>query len=212
MVQLWLSSDTGGTLFYLFQLMQRKAEVLDIMGDWNQAESIHRRGLELAEVHTDERLRADARALLAFSKARDHYRRAIDLCRKLKLRPELAENLNQAAELFLSQGNADRARQLNTEALAAAAEIGRQDVVFSSRLMEARIAARNDRDAAAGMMRALADDRLNDSQRAEVCCHLFKLTGDHDCKRKAREAYQSVYNAAPDLAVKLRLEELAETA
>ncbi|MBU2462906.1 MAG: tetratricopeptide repeat protein [Candidatus Edwardsbacteria bacterium] len=186
--------------------------------NYPMAREYYSRHLALAEELGDKRSISFAegslgglyKALLAFPKALNHYQRAIDLCRELKLRPELAENLNQMVELFLLQGKAGQAKQLNAEALEVAAEIGKQEIKFASRLLQARIAAQSDRTAAEGMMRALVDDRLNHSQTAEVCYQLFKLTGDFDDKRKARVAYQSAYNAAPDLAVRLRLEELTE--
>jgi len=185
--------------------------------NYPMAREYYSRHLALAEELGDKRSISFAegalgglyKALLAFPNALKHYQRAIDLCRELKLRPELAENLNQTAELFILQGKSGQAKQLNTEALEVAAEIGKQEIKFASRLLQARIAAQSDRTAAEDMMRSLVDDRLNHSQTAEVCYQLFKLTGDSDCKRKAREAYQLAYTAAPDLAVRLRLEELA---
>jgi tetratricopeptide (TPR) repeat protein len=185
--------------------------------NYPMAMDYYRRHLALAEELGDKRSISFAEAalaglyqvLIAYPKAWAHFQRAIKLCRELQLRPELADNLAQAAELFLLQGDPARSRELNGEALAVAAEIGRQEVMFSGRLLEARITGQSDPRAAAGMMRAMLNESLKPAQRAEACYQLFRLTGDAECQRQAREAYQSVLAEAPDVRIKLRLEELA---
>ena len=192
--------------------------IYQLQYNFPMAREYYSRHLALAEGLGDKRSISFAegslgglyKALLAFPKALNHYRRAIGLCRELKLGPELAENLNHTAELFLLQGQAGQARPLNAEALEAAEGIGKQEIIFSSRLLQARIAAAEDRNAAATMMRSLADGGLKPGQTAEVCYQLFMLTGEEECRQKAMAAYQSLYNEAPDLAIRLKLDELTE--
>jgi tetratricopeptide (TPR) repeat protein len=185
--------------------------------DYPMAMEYYRRHLALAEELGDKRsisfaegaLGGAYKELLAFPKSRAHYQRAIALCRELKLTPELADNLVQAAELMLLQGDAGQARSLDDEAMILAAGIEQQGTLFTGRLLQSRITARDDAAAAATMMRALLGGELSDQQRAEVCYRLFQLTGDEDCRQQALEAFQSAYDMVPDPALKLRLEELS---
>jgi tetratricopeptide (TPR) repeat protein len=185
--------------------------------DYPMAMEYCRRHLALAEELGDKRSISFAegalggvyKELLAFPKAWAHYQRAIALCRDLKLVPELTGNLVQAAELMLLQGDAGRAGVLNAEALALATETGNRESSFNARLLQARITALNDQTAAAGMMRALLDGELGDAQRAEVCYRLFQLDGDEICRQQALVFFRAAQAAAPDPALRLRLEELS---
>lgn len=184
--------------------------------DYPMAMEYYRRHLALAEELGDKRsisfaegaLGGAYKELLAFPKSWAHYQRAIALCRELKLAPELTDNLIQTAELMLNH-DAARARELNDEALALAAETGNRESLFSGRLLQARITALDDRTAAAGMMRALLDGELNGSQQAETWYRLFRLTNDEDSRRQARSAFLSAHGTSPDPIIKLRLEELS---
>ncbi|HTY09174.1 MAG TPA: tetratricopeptide repeat protein [Candidatus Edwardsbacteria bacterium] len=185
--------------------------------NYPMAMEYYRRHLALAEQLGDKRSISFAEAalaglyhvLIAYPKAWAHYDRAIRLCRELQLKPELADNLSQTAELFLQQGDHGRAAALNEEALAVAGETGAPALAFRCRLLAARIASQRDPQGAAARMRALLEGPLKPDQRAEACYHLFRLTGDEDCRRQAQQACRAVLAETPDLATKLRLEELS---
>lgn len=185
--------------------------------DYPMAMRYYRRHLALAEELGDRRSVSFAEAylaglymqLMAFPQAWDHFERAINLCRELKLKTELAENLANAAQLRFMQGKPDMAGRLNQEARAAAAEANHQDVIFSTKMLEARLAAREDPAGAAEMIKCLAEGAIKDDQRSEACFQLFKITGSDVYRNMAREMYQNVYEKNRDPAIKLRLDELS---
>ncbi|MCU0606988.1 MAG: tetratricopeptide repeat protein [Candidatus Edwardsbacteria bacterium] len=217
--QLAIMNDLGDVRSKTYAL-GNIAQVYKLQYDYPMAMEYCRRHLALAEELGDKRSVSFAegalgglyRTLLAHRKAQDHYRRAIALCQDLRLLPELADNLNQLSELSLDQGAAAAARDLNARALAVAAETGRPDAGFAARVMAARLAALDSPADGAAMLRSLDDGRLTALQQAEVSYRLFAVTRDPEHRRRARDAYRSLCAAAPDPALKVRLEELTDGA
>jgi hypothetical protein len=92
--------------------------------------------------------------------------------------------------------------------MAIADEIKYGEIIFNSRLKQARILALNDPAAAARDIEAMAQEFPDDDGQAVIYYTLYKITGDPGFKDRAIELYRKLLGMQFEIDNQRRLDEL----
>ncbi|MBN2378976.1 tetratricopeptide repeat protein [candidate division WOR-3 bacterium] len=183
------------------------------MESYDKALEYYTNQLEIARSLADEETMCKAlgnssiayKELGNFEKARDHNDKAVEIARQRNLKSHLAVYLCESAGLSFREGDIQAAATANCEALKLAEETHNNDVAFTSRLFNAQIAAKEDKNKAVLTLEDLLKSELQDWQRAALYHELYKLTGKDEHRKSALDLYRKLHEktSRPSYAKKI---------
>jgi len=185
-------------------------------GEYDQAIECYHRRIAIAEELGDRRGVGTALGNLAsifmeldqFDRALETSDQAIQIMRTLGVKYYLCNFLDARADLFLRLGRIEDAKASNREALAIAEEIKNGEIVFNSRIKQAKITALDDRPKAIRALEALAEAHPDDEAQAILYYELFKLTADPRHKDRSVELYRKLLSVQFEIDNQKHLDEL----
>jgi tetratricopeptide (TPR) repeat protein len=188
------------------ECFQKKLEIADEMG-YKQGKSIALNDLGNAFSRLGD-----------IEKAETCLDEAIAIGRELKLMDYLCGYLQRKSEIILSAQDSvpsDRlsvAAELNNEASEIAKRVGKQDIIFATELLSARIiAARGRITDSVERLSALAEQYLDHKKQAAIYYTLAGITLKPDHRATAHDLYRDLYKRMPDHEFKRRAEEMKPT-
>ena len=166
----------------------------------------HEKGIAVASFNLGEISKEQGNT----QRAEELFQQAISYARQ-QSRYLLCQFLAGYADLRLRQQRLTEALESSREAQAIAQELHLTDVVWTSRLLQARIAAAVDRPAGLVQMERLLNEPSDDPAAAEVHYWLFQNGGGETHRQAALEIYRSLDTDPENRVVKRKIAEL-ETA
>jgi class 3 adenylate cyclase/tetratricopeptide (TPR) repeat protein len=185
-------------------------------GEYDQAVDCYHRRIAIAEEIGDRRGVGTSLGNLAslykdlgdYDRALEASDQAIQIMRTLGVKYYLCTFLDTQADLFLNLGKIEDARVRNREALAIAEEIKYSEIVFNSRVKQAKIAALDDRSRAIKALEGLVETYKDDENQAILYYELFKLTADPRHKDRSAELYRKLLSVQFEIDHQKHLDEL----
>jgi len=185
-------------------------------GEYDQARARYQQRFEIAEELGDRRgvgtalgnLASIYKALGEYDQALEATDQAIEIMRTLGVKYYLCTFLDAKVDLFLQLGRIEDAKTCNMEALAIAEEIKNGEIIFNSRVKQAKIAALKDRDAGIEALEALAETHKDDEAQAILHYELFKLTADPRHKDRSVGMYRKLLSIQFEIDHQRHLDEL----
>lgn len=141
-----------------------------------------------------------------------HYNRAIEVLDELQQFYHLSEYLLHRAQLHLDMGHHDDAAAEEKHIMTAAAKAGREDIDFLARILEARLLALSDPQAAIGRLESLAEQAGDENLRTEALYWLALTSGREPYLGRALQHLRNLYASGPDHDLEVRIATLQKLA
>ena len=145
-------------------------------------------------------------------RALEYLARAIATGRQRNIRFYLCDCLFFMADLLFSLGRLEECAAVNAEMLAVATEIQRNNLVFRSKVLSAKIAARGDPARGSAMLQQLSAEFTGTEETATINYEIFTLTGDRAARDRALASYRALYARTPHQEYLDRINEIGPTA
>jgi len=175
---------------------ERVLEISEELGDKFTASSAASHMADIARVTGDR------------EKAAACFDKAVELSRATRNKRLLADALHGKAWLNFDEAEFDAAAALNDEAYEIARDIQYQDSIFDSRVLRARLAAREDAAGAVATLEGMAAEAPTSAARAAALDAIYRITGDDGRRGAALAAWREAYAELPKAEYKKRIEEL----
>jgi hypothetical protein len=143
-----------------------------------------------------------------FKQAELNYDGAIALGRELQAPFYLCSYLCYKADLCYIAARLDEAAALNDEALPLAQAVTRKDIVFSCRLLQAKLAAKADPGIGARLFEALVDEYTDPADQAAILYEMYLSNHGQAHRKKALELYRAIYQTSPVAEIKEKIDRL----
>jgi len=143
-----------------------------------------------------------------FETAMLNYDEAIDICRNLKSKLLLCYVLNSKADLLFVMKDYDNARFVNQEANQLSTEISNEDGVFDSMILNSKLLALENPDAALLQLNEMLKDDTDESNLASVYYEIYSISKSEDSRQKSLQLYQELYSKTPNYEYKGKIDEL----
>jgi tetratricopeptide (TPR) repeat protein len=162
-------------------------------GNFGPAMSNFQRQLSIAQKQGDKFLESVAwgdlgqahDALQQDREALDEYGKAIRIQAELDIKYYLCYYLSCRAYILFRSGCERESATDNEKALSTASDIGREEVAFRCRVLQALLKQKEDRNGAAYLLLDLLSEQQDGRRRFELFCWLFQMTLNPDYKRQA---------------------------
>jgi tetratricopeptide (TPR) repeat protein len=185
-------------------------------GEYDQAMEFYQKRIEIAEEMGDRRGAGTAVGNLAgiykdlgqYDRALEASNQSIQIMRTLGVKFYLCNFLDAQADLFLRLGRIEEARASNQESLAIAEEIKNGEIVFNSRVKQAKLAALDDRNSGIAALVAMEETHKDDEAQAILHFELFKLTADPRHRDRSVELYRKLLSVQFEIENQKHLDEL----
>ncbi len=141
-----------------------------------------------------------------------YYEKSVTIAREMPLKNLLVEFLFEQADLYYRMEQFDTAAGLCTEAQERCIETGRNDMLFSIRLLCAKVAARRGEISAEHDVRKLLEEAAKPEEKADCYFVLADLFGDKESIAEAQHLYTELAKTASLVLYNQRLERLSELA
>lgn len=191
----------------------------DALGNYSVAEKVHKRVFKMAHEIGHKRMMN-----MAYSNLGSHYLlvrnldaaekyldKAILLCREMKDKYHLTENLHQKAELLFLREAYPQAKAVSREAMAKAHEINLTDIKFLSQLLQAKIRFQTDQSTATRELEKMLPVFDRDQEKAAIYYELFQITKNEKWQSDARQLYEKLFRKTPRIEYKNRIAQLTTT-
>ncbi|HMR42620.1 MAG TPA: tetratricopeptide repeat protein [Saprospiraceae bacterium] len=146
-----------------------------------------------------------------YEKALASYQEAIEVTRAINNKLVLGKSLTEQAATFLELKDQAAARELLSEALLIADELGNPDLLFQAKIMLAKVAgAHGEKESVKEILENLLKQNLTLFQQATVYYNLAAHFPENEFyKKQALGAYRKTYADTPQFLFKKRIEELS---
>jgi len=214
--QYQLAQETGNRMGMSYAIGDRGL-IYDGQGRHREAIECYLEKLRISEEMADSyniyealsNLGAAHMLLGEYQPALGYFRQAEAHSRRHQIMHHLCMSLSLVAHCLFELGRHGQAVIANQEALVIACEIDHPPVIFSGSLLEARIAALDDRPRAIAKLENLLPQAANDEGRADVHLELYRLTGDPLQRQEALRYYRQYFDQSKLHYVNKRIEELS---
>lgn len=189
---------------------------LEFFGDQIQALALFRRYLEIATRIGDLKGACIAQGNIGLAlqsvgqlpQAEQAYLEAISLGYRLDIRYLLCSFHYYYADLLFSRGDLDAAEEQRSIAQGMAEQVSRQDILFLSALLGAKIMLSKEPSRGLEPLMALLDQYPGMPEKAFILYELATATGEEKWRRQAKEVFTELYRGTPKYEYKSKLESL----
>jgi tetratricopeptide (TPR) repeat protein len=109
-------------------------------------------------------------------------------------------------------GDLEQAQRLNNSGLEIAHATGRKPAIFQGRLLTGRLAhALGRADEAVDMLRKLLEDFASETERADICFEIWRMSGEREPGEEALALYRRLAAQTPNVIYLERLSELQQS-
>ncbi|MGM0510473.1 MAG: tetratricopeptide repeat protein [Thermoplasmatota archaeon] len=143
-----------------------------------------------------------------FDSAIEFYDESITIAKHHKAKDIASYFMCSKADLYFRMGRVEEAKKLNIEAGNIAEKIGLGKALFDSRLLEAKIVAREDKKKGVKLLEDMLDRDQSDPNKAELLYELFKISDDEEYRDEAIDFYKMLYEKNPSKKYEDILDEL----
>ncbi|NRA48280.1 MAG: tetratricopeptide repeat protein, partial [Phaeodactylibacter sp.] len=146
----------------------------------------------------------------AYDRSLYYYNRAIEVTRMINNRLVLGSSLAEKGLVLLALKRLDELKPIAKEAQAIAEALGNPDLIFETRMLQAKeLHARGNKNAAQKSLENLLNEVEEFEQEAAIYFELFLLLPNVEAYRQAAKVrYEELYASTPKYVFKTRLEEL----
>ncbi len=130
---------------------------------------------------------------------------SIAIARKEGIKDQLASSLYTKSEILLSKGNHTDAERLCSEALNILKKLKNEELLFSLKILMARIKAVYDKDNAIKLLYSILIKKNTEEQNAEIYYELWKLTEEARFREKSLSLYHLLLEKVPKYDYKKKL-------
>ena len=120
----------------------------------------------------------------------------------------LSSYLSYKADLCYITARLDEAAALNDEALQLAQAVTRKDIVFSCRLLQAKLAATADPGNATQSFDALMGEYTDASDQAAILYETYLINHGQAQREKSLALYRALYRESPTAEIKGKIDDL----
>jgi tetratricopeptide (TPR) repeat protein len=145
-----------------------------------------------------------------YGRAVEDQEKAVALGRAVGIKYYLSGFIFNLAQARFNCGDFNGARQASGEAQAINLEIGDNATATDCSILEARIKAREDKEAAIALLQGILEQKPGENQEADVNFFLHQLSGEEKYRQRAAELYRMIWETTGSVASREKLEQLVD--